>query len=132
MQLVVRLFATLRDRVKVNQVAIELADGATVGALREKLAADYPALAAALPTSLVAVNREFAFADTPLHPGDEVALFPPVSGGTDWPTITLITPDALDVNQVVHSLTLPTTGAVVAFTGTVRGSEQDRQVVQLF
>jgi molybdopterin synthase catalytic subunit len=78
------------------------------------------------------VNQEFAFADTPLHPGDEVALFPPVSGGADGPTITRITPDALDVNEVVHSLTFPTTGAVVAFTGTVRGSEQDRQVVRLF
>jgi len=123
MQLVVRLFATLRDRAKTNQVAVELADGATVGALRDQVAADYPALAAALPTCLVAVNREFAFADTPLHPGDEVALFPPVSGGADWPTITRITPDALDVNEAVHSLTLPTTGAVVAFTGAVRGSE---------
>jgi len=132
MHLVVRLFATLRDRAKTNQVVVELADDATVGALRDQVAADYPALAAALPTCLVAVNREFAFADTPLHPGDEVALFPPVSGGADWPTITRITPDALDVNEVVHSLTLPTTGAVVAFTGTVRGSEQDRQVVRLF
>ena len=62
-----RLFATLRDRAKANQVTVELADGATVGALREKLAADYPALAASLPTCLVAVNQEFAFADTPLH-----------------------------------------------------------------
>jgi len=132
MQLVVRLFATLRDRAKTNQVVVELADGATVMALRERLAADYPALAASLPTCLVAVNQEFAFADTPLHVGDEVALFPPVSGGTDWPTITRITPDALDVNQVVHSLTLPTTGAVVAFTGAVRGSEQEKKVVRLF
>ena len=132
MQLVVRLFATLKDIVRASQVTVELNDDATVGALREKLAADYPALAASLPTCLVAVNREFAFADTPLHPGDEIALFPPVSGGADGPTITRITPDALDVNEIVHSLTLPTTGAVVAFTGTVRGSEQDRQVVQLF
>jgi molybdopterin converting factor subunit 1 len=132
MQLVVRLFATLRDRAKTNQVVVELVDGATVGVMREKLAADYPALAVSLPTCLVAVNQEFAFADTPLHPGDEVALFPPVSGGTDWPTITRITPDALDVNEVVHSLTLPTTGAVVAFTGAVRGSEQEKKVVRLF
>ncbi len=95
MQLEVRLFATLRDRAKANPVAVELTDGATVGALREKLATDYPALAASLPTCLVAVNQEFAFADTPLHPGDEVALFPPVSGGADWPTIVRITPDGL-------------------------------------
>jgi len=132
MQLVVRLFATLKDRAKTNQLAVELSDGATVRTLRERLAADYPALVTSLPTCLVAVNQEFAFADTPLRAGDEVALFPPVSGGTDWPTITRITPDPLDVYQVIHSLTLPTTGAVVVFTGAVRGSEQDKQVVQLF
>jgi molybdopterin converting factor subunit 1 len=132
MQLVVRLFATLRDRAKTNQLDVELADGATVTTLRERLAADHPALAPSLPTSLVAVNQEFAFADTLLHPGDEVALFPPVSGGTDWPTITRITPDELDLNHVIRSLTFPTTGAVIAFTGAVRGSEQDKQVVRLF
>ena len=135
MRLVVRLFATLRDRAGASQVAVELAEGATVAILREKLVADYPALEPSMPTCVASVNQEFAFADTPLHAGDEVALFPPVSGGSDSPTpptITRITPDAVDVNQIIASLTLPTTGAVVTFTGAVRGAEHDKQVAQLF
>jgi molybdopterin synthase catalytic subunit len=36
------------------------------------------------------------------------------------------------VNQIIASLTLPTTGAVVTFTGAVRGSEREKQVAQLF
>jgi molybdopterin synthase catalytic subunit len=36
------------------------------------------------------------------------------------------------LNQITQSLTLPTTGAVVLFTGAVRGSEQDKQVTQLY
>jgi molybdopterin converting factor subunit 1 len=135
MRLVVKLFATLRDRVKAREVTVELDDGATVTTLREKLIADYPAIEPSLPTCVAAVNQEFAFDDTPLHAGDEIALFPPVSGGTGTPalpTITCATPDAIDVNQIIHSLTLPTTGAVVAFTGAVRGSEGDKRVIQLY
>jgi molybdopterin converting factor subunit 1 len=143
MRFVVKLFATLRDRAQAREVTVELDDGATVAMLRKKLAADYPALVPSLPTCVAAVNQEFAFDDTPLHAGDQVALFPPVSGGMDaptsassvepiLPTITRITPDAVDVDQIVQSLTLPTTGAVVTFTGVVRGSERDRRVVQLF
>lgn len=135
MLLVVRLYATLKDRAKTNQLAIELEDSATVATLRQKLAANYPALAAPLSTSLSAVNLEFASDDTLLHPGDEVAFFPPVSGGAvppTLPTITRITSDALDLPQIIQSLTLPTTGAVVTFTGAVRGVEQDKQVTQLF
>jgi molybdopterin synthase catalytic subunit len=135
MRLEVRLFATLKDRAKANLVTVELAEGATVAILRECIATDYPALAPALPTSLVAVNQEFAFADTPLHAGDQVALFPPVSGGVDpptLPTIIRITSDALDVDHIIQNLTLPTTGAVVTFTGAVRSLEQDKQVTQLF
>ena len=135
MRFVVKLFATLRDRARAREVTVELDDGATVAMLRKKLAADYPTLVPSLPTCVAAVNQEFAFDDTPLHAGDQVALFPPVSGGTDaptLPTITRITPDAVDVDQIVQSLTLPTTGAVVTFTGAVRGSEHDKRVAQLF
>ena len=135
MQLRIKLFATLRDRVKAREVTVELKDGATVATLRDKLVADYPAVEPSLPTCVVSVNQEFAFADTPLHAGDEVALFPPVSGGADAPappTITRITPDPVDVSQIISSLTLPTTGAVVTFSGAVRGSEREKQVAQLF
>lgn len=134
MRLEVKLFATLRDRAKARQVAVELKDGATVAALRQCLAADYPALVPALSTCIAAVNQEFASDNTLLHPGDEVALFPPVSGGIappTLPTITRITSDALDVSQIVSALTLPTTGAVVTFIGTVRGSQPDKQVTHL-
>jgi len=134
MQLAVKLYATLKDRAKTNQVTVELADGATIGMLRQKLAADYPALASTLPRCLAAINQEFADDAAAIHPGDQVAFFPPVSGGSippALPTFTRITPDAIDLHDVVQSLTLSTTGAVVMFTGAVRGAEPDRQVTHL-
>jgi len=134
MQLAVKLYATLKDRAKTNQVTVELADGATIGMLRQKLAADYPALASTLPRCLAAINQEFADDAAAIHPGDQVAFFPPVSGGSippTLPTFARITPDAIDLHEVVQSLTLSTTGAVVMFTGAVRGAEPDRQVTHL-
>ena len=80
-QVSVLFFATLKDRAGTQATSLELPQGATVRQLKAALEQRYPALAEALPSALVSVNREFAFNDDPLPAGAEVALFPPVSGG---------------------------------------------------
>jgi len=82
MEITVKFFATFKDRVGAKQVTVELPDDATVATLYEYLVTVYPALAPAMDTCVAAINRQFAFAETKLQPGDEVALFPPVSGGS--------------------------------------------------
>lgn len=80
----IKLFATLKERAHANEIAVEVGDaGGTlnVRALREAVANQYPALAPLMQQTLVAVNQEFAFNDDPVRPTDEVAMFPPVSGG---------------------------------------------------
>jgi molybdopterin synthase sulfur carrier subunit len=84
MRITVRYFALLRERVGLDCEVVSWQEaGLTVGRLRGHLAEREPALSAILLGSplLVAVNREYAAADTPLKDGDEVALFPPVTGG---------------------------------------------------
>ena len=81
-ELEIRLFATLKDRAGSDRIRVELPDrAATAADVIRAVAAGYPALAPALPSALLAVNRAFAAPDTPVKAGDEVALFPPVSGG---------------------------------------------------
>ena len=121
MNLKVLFFATLKDRAGTNELALTLGDTATVADLKARLAADIPALSVALPTALVSRNHEYAFADDALADGDEVALFPPVSGGATGPTIFYLTNDVLDLDALVAQITLPTTGAACVFTGMVRG-----------
>jgi molybdopterin synthase catalytic subunit len=128
MKIEVLFFATLRERAKTDRRTLELEGTATVADLKMRLAALVPELAPALPTALVSVNHDFAFAAHQLHEGDEVALFPPVSGGLPMPrpdshvpTILRIADDAIDLNDLVASITLPTTGAACVFTGMVRG-----------
>ena len=83
MQLEIRLFATLKDRAGQGRVLLTLAKPeVTVREMLDALAAAYPALSPSLPTTLVAVNRQYATPETTIQAGDEVALFPPVSGGS--------------------------------------------------
>ncbi len=123
MQLTIRLFATLKDRVGQGKVQIDVAAPATVQTMLAALSAEYPSLRASLPTALVAVNQSFAFAETAVQPEDEIAIFPPVSGGSDLPhpTYFAITHQPLDMNAIHQQLTRPDVGAVVSFTGSVRG-----------
>jgi molybdopterin converting factor small subunit len=65
------LFATLKDRAGTHQVTVELPDGASTADLVSALGAQHPALAPALASAVVAVNREFAFEDVTLRPADE-------------------------------------------------------------
>ncbi|MEJ2149594.1 MAG: molybdopterin converting factor subunit 1 [Chloroflexota bacterium] len=81
MVITVRFFATLRDRAGDDAVDLVLPGEASVGQLLSRLAENYPALDPALASALVAVNHEYAFQEDLLTDGDEVALFPPVSGG---------------------------------------------------
>ncbi len=77
-------FASLRERVGLASEMIALPATATVGGLIEVLRARggvwIDALAANKPWR-VAVNQDMAALDTPLNAGDEVAIFPPVTGG---------------------------------------------------
>ena len=125
MQVDIRLFATLKDRAGQDRIQIEVNEPATVQDILHGAAAAYPKLAEALDSSIVSVNRAFAGVDTAVSPGDEVAIFPPVSGGSKaklpHPTYFAITNDDLDINAIHAKITAPDVGAVVTFTGFVRG-----------
>ena len=113
-------FATLRDLIGQRKEKLEIPDGSTIGDLKDRLGERGDRIAQALNVALFSINREFAFAEEMLQEGDEVGVFPPVSGGAQ-PTILAVTEDVLDLDQIVASITSETTGAVCAFTGIVRG-----------
>lgn len=121
MKLTILLFATLKSRAGRNRVEVEIPEGASPTDLLAAVRAACPALAPALDSAVLAVNREFAFEDIALKPGDEVALFPPVSGGTAGPDYCALAAEPFDLNDLVRRVTLPATGGVCAFTGIVRG-----------
>jgi molybdopterin converting factor subunit 1 len=81
MNLNVRLFATLTDIIGTSQITLDLSEGATVIDLLNVIAEKYPGVDPFLKSLLVAVNHEYAGLTAIIHHSDEIALFPPVSGG---------------------------------------------------
>lgn len=79
--MVIKLFATLKDRAGAGEITLQTPATLTVGELRAALAAAHPGLSELIARSIVSVNREFAFNEDVVRATDEVALFPPVSGG---------------------------------------------------
>ncbi|MCX6070614.1 MAG: molybdenum cofactor biosynthesis protein MoaE [Chloroflexi bacterium] len=115
-------FSILRTRTGLARETLEVSGPISVGQLRQVLVERHPALTRVLPSAVAAINRDFASDETMISDGDEVALFPPVSGGADpGPTVFRITQDPIELNDVLAELTLPTTGAACVFTGMVLG-----------
>jgi molybdopterin synthase catalytic subunit len=119
----VRLFAILRERAGRDRIAVELAPGATVADAIDALAAE-PALAALLerlPVTM-AVNRDYASAETELRAGDELALIPPVSGGAA-DLHSRVTGEPLEPARISALVGRPGAGAIVTFQGVTREVE---------
>ena len=121
MQISVLFFASYRDLAKTNHAQLQVAEGATVAAVKAAVAEAFPGLQRLLPHALVSVNQQYAFDPDPVPASAEVAFFPPVSGGSEFQTILKVTYDVLDLDELVKEITLETTGAVCVFTGIVRG-----------
>jgi molybdopterin synthase catalytic subunit len=115
-------FASLRQRLGYSEETLDLPDVASVADLKAAVAQAHPEVADSLRTAIASVNREFALSEESLHAADEVALFPPVSGGAQTaPTHVRVTADSLDFNALLASIIAPTTGAACVFSGMVRG-----------
>ena len=129
MRVEVLYFAVLRERVKSDGERLNLPDGATVAAARAVLSEAHPEIAALLPQVRSAVNRQMVGNEHTLCDGDELALIPPVAGGSGRKIAVLPTP--LSLAEVVACVEGPAQGGVVTFTGTVRRQGQQPNVVRL-
>jgi molybdopterin synthase catalytic subunit len=128
MQLSVRLFASVKEAVGASYVTVELPEGATVEQLTRELRTRYPHVRE-LPETRVSVNYEYVGNDHALHATDEVAIIPPVSGGS-LPYFE-ITDRPLTAESVSDIVTSPDCGAVTVFLGTARRTSGGREVEYL-
>ena len=81
MSIRVLFFASLADITGKRETSIDSSACADVGSVFDKFARDFPPLDAYRSSVLYALNSEFARPNSPVRDGDEVAFFPPVSGG---------------------------------------------------
>jgi MoaE-MoaD fusion protein len=117
----VRLFAGLRERAGAGELHVELPDGAVVGDVWPSLS-----LNGEPPGLLFARNRAYAERGEPLEEGDEVAVIPPVSGGS-----FLLSDEPLSLESAVAEVRNHEAGGIATFVGTTRRRSRDRDVLHL-
>jgi molybdopterin synthase catalytic subunit len=132
MQVRVLFFGVLKDLLASSGESVMLPEGATVAELTERLrsGATHPVWG----VLAVAVNREYASRSAVLRDGDEVALLPPVSGGTDdndASPVVALTRERIDRDALVAKLKQPADGAIVVFDGIVRDNTRGRKTLYL-
>jgi molybdopterin synthase catalytic subunit len=125
----VRCFASARELLGTDRVVLDdVQPGTTAGQLLARLAAGAPDLARLRLT--LAVNRSYAEHGRVLAEGDEVALIPPISGGSGRGSFSF-TNAAIDARELERSVRTDADGAVVTFQGVARDHHDGRRVLRL-
>ncbi|MEX0868909.1 MAG: molybdenum cofactor biosynthesis protein MoaE, partial [Nitriliruptoraceae bacterium] len=134
MQIEVRLFGGLVEAAGRGRVEVEVELPATPRQLTRAIAKQYPALAILVDRVRVAVDLEVADADTAIWASSEVALLPPVAGGSGLPPVedvdgvsilTGLLAPPLPVREALAAVTTADVGATVSFLGSVRDHAAD-------
>jgi molybdopterin synthase catalytic subunit len=119
MRVRVQLFAILRERAGAGELELELPEGAMVSDALARVGE----LTDGVPV-VMAVNHEYARPGDELHPDDELALIPPVSGGaTRASSLVRITSEPLALDPLLEFVRDARAGAVVSFLGVTREVE---------
>ncbi|HEX4952822.1 MAG TPA: molybdenum cofactor biosynthesis protein MoaE [Thermoanaerobaculia bacterium] len=121
-------FATAAEALGRESTEIELPEGCRIGELRGLLGSRFPALAPLWGRLAIAVDGELVGDDHRLPDGAEVALLPPVSGGSGSEALPALTEAPLDLAAVAARVSSPGRGALVLFSGTVRNHHRGRAV----
>jgi molybdopterin synthase catalytic subunit len=74
-------FASLKDIVGSRELAMDVPEGTTISDLLTQLEGRYPRFTDYRSVILTAINEEYADKTAQISDGDEIAIFPPVSGG---------------------------------------------------
>jgi len=141
-QIRVLFFGLLKDICGGAEDRLELPPGSTAGAVFEHYAAAFPKLLPMASSIVLARNHEFAKVSEPLSEGDEVALLPPVSGGSSAEIgiseikdpeghFFALTRAPIDPTAMETRLLQGSDGASVTFQGVVRNNTSGRTTLRL-
>ncbi len=151
MRVDVLFFGVLKDLAGKSSESLDLPEGASVRDLLGHYAAQSPRLRESLHSVAVAVNQKYAGADAELKSCDEVALLPPVSGGSGkierntrpsagagqaiqhagLGRFASIVRHRIDTSGVVERVKRGEDGAAVVFEGVVRNQTRGRKTLYL-
>jgi molybdopterin synthase catalytic subunit len=130
----------LKEMIGKSADTIDLPEGASVADILKQYGSQIPRLQAVLPSLALAVNQQYASPGTKLKPDDEVAMLPPVSGGSGSPTVSQATEPKvraaiirgpIDTQQTLTAIKRGEDGTAVVFEGVVRNQTRGRETLYL-
>jgi molybdopterin converting factor subunit 1 len=136
----VLFFGAARETVGSDEIKLDLHAPATVASAFAEVLAHYPQLSERFGRSLLlAVNQEYAPRESEVRAGDELAIFPPVSGGASDESHAVpdsldffeLTTEPIDVGEVARRVVPPQCGATVTLDGYVREWTRGRRSLYL-
>src|SRR5579864_3738199 len=107
MQVRVLFFGVLKDLAGRRSEVISLPDQATAADVLDHYERSFGEKKGLLASIAISVNQEYAAGDCLLHPGDEVGLLPPVSGGTDDQPYVRLVHQRIVQHDIVPTLERP-------------------------
>jgi molybdopterin synthase catalytic subunit len=140
MQVRLLFFASLKDIIGERELRLDVPAGATVADVLTHLEGCYPRIKPYRPVVLTAINEEYVKQTAHVNEGDELAIFPPVSGGdVDLDVLTIsrqdelyqITRDVIDAQTISRRMLRPDHGAICAFEGIVRNNSKGKRTLYL-
>jgi len=131
MQIRVLFFGVLKDLTGRSSDVLTLPEEATAHDVVEHYESDLAMLKGKFSSIAVAVNQEYARPDARLRSGDEVALLPPVSGGSGDPPLVRLVRERIVPHDIVPTMERPEDGAIVIFDGIVRNHSRGRRTLYL-
>jgi len=131
MQIRVLFFGVLKDLAGKPSDSLSLPENATLGDVLSHYEQIIPRLKETASSLAMSVNREYAGPATKLKTGDEVALLPPVSGGSEPGLRAAIVREAINTASILQNIKRPEDGAAAVFEGIVRNHTRGRRTLYL-
>lgn len=126
----VRLFARYREAAGRERLDIDLPENGTVESAWSVVVHRHPELEPYRQFTLFAVGHDYVAPDHRLRAGDELCLFPPVSGGSGDDRYQVVA-SPLSADAVAAAVDDPGAGGIVVFSGVVRNETSGRPVKYL-
>jgi len=130
----VQCFAGLRELIGQSELVVELPPGTTAGDLKKYVELEYTALSGRMGAVRVAARFDFLEDSEALPEGEDLALIPPVSGGspaTETSDRIRLSSEVLEPARVLDLVRGPDAGGIASFIGTVRSVSRGRTVLHL-
>ncbi len=109
----------------MREDSIEVPEGGSAGGVFSAYAERFPKLDGMSKSIVLAVNQKFCAPTDALQDGDELAMLPPVSGGSDE-NIFGLTRETIDAAALARKILRGEDGALVTFEGVTRNNTKGR------